>query len=71
MKGKISPNLEKILRDERGRKLLRRALFREKDGEITVGSVTYHVTTKSVDKSALAERFASGKTVQPSRRAAG
>lgn len=48
MKGKISENLENILRDEQGRRLLRRSLMGGKDSEITVGSVKYKVSTKNI-----------------------
>lgn len=47
MKGKISKNLEAILRDDDGRRLLRRSLITGKDSEITIGRTRYRVSTKS------------------------
>ena len=47
MKGTISKNLETILRDDDGRRLLRRSLITGKDSEITVGGTRYRVSTKS------------------------
>ena len=47
MKGTISKNLEAILRDDQGRRLLRRSLVAGKDSEITVGRTKYLVSTKS------------------------
>jgi hypothetical protein len=71
MKGKISQNLENILRDEQGRRLLRRSLMTGKDGEITVGSVKYKVSTKNIGRSSSAGKFISSKTAGSSKRAAG
>ena len=68
MKGKISRNLENILRDEEGRRSLRRSLIRGKDGDITVGNVKYHVSTKPIDRSSF-ERFVSSKKAISSGRA--
>jgi hypothetical protein len=58
MKGTISENLEAILRDDQGRRRLRRSLIAGKDSEITVGRTKYRVSTKS--KATLRSR-ASGK----------
>ena len=46
MKGTISENLEAILRDDRGRQLLRRSLIAGKDSQITIGNMKYRVSTK-------------------------
>jgi hypothetical protein len=50
-KGKISPNLERILRDEEGRTSLRRLLINGRDGEITIGNTKYYVSTKAIHRS--------------------
>lgn len=47
MKGRISPELKAILRDDEGRKRLRWSLITGKDLLITVGDVNYLVSTKS------------------------
>lgn len=47
MKGKISEDLEVILRDDEGRKQLRRSLISGKDSSINVGNRNYRVSTKS------------------------
>ncbi len=59
MKGTISENLEAILLDDQGRRLLRRSLIAGKDSEITVGQTKYRVSTKS--KSAVRSQ-ASGRS---------
>jgi hypothetical protein len=66
MKGKISRNLENILRDEQGRRLLRQSLLSGKDGDITVGAVKYRVSTRNVQKS-LTGRFVAPKRTVSSR----
>jgi len=50
-KGKISANLERILRDEAGRTSLRRLLIHGKDGEITIGNTKYYISTKAIHRS--------------------
>ena len=47
MKGKISEDLEKILRDDNGRDQLRRSLISGKDCSITIGNKHYRVSTKN------------------------
>jgi len=70
MKGKISENLENILKDEQGRRLLRRSLMTGKDGEITVGTVKYKVSTKNI-RSSSSGKFVNSKRLGSSSRAAG
>lgn len=53
MKGTISLNLEAILRDDQGRRLLRQSLLSGKDGEIRVGRTKYRVSTKSKSSTSL------------------
>jgi len=50
-KGKISPTLEKILRNEQGRTSLRRLLIHGTDGEIVIGDTKYYVSTKAIHRS--------------------
>lgn len=47
MKGTISQNLQAILRDDEGRKQLRRLLVTGSDGQVKVGNTKYNVSTKS------------------------
>ncbi len=47
MKGRISRELEAILRDDEGRKRLRWSLVTGKEMLITVGDANYIVSTKS------------------------
>lgn len=64
MKGKISGDLEAILRDDEGRKQLRRSLISGKDCRITVGGKNYRVSTRNtVYRSACAGRFVTKKEV--------
>ena len=46
MKGRISENLEKILRDSEGRKQLRQSLVSGRDGTVRTDSATYRVSSK-------------------------
>ncbi len=47
MKGKISADLEVILRDDEGRKQLRRSLITGRDCKISVGERNYRISTKN------------------------
>lgn len=47
MKGKISADLEVILRDDEGRKQLLRSLISGRESKISVGEKNYRVSTKS------------------------
>jgi len=67
MKGKISKNLEAILRDDDGRRLLRRSLITGKDSEIIIGQTRYRVSTKSPN---LKSGFASSYSDRFERRTA-
>jgi hypothetical protein len=55
MKGKISPQLETILRDRKARDQLKNHLISGNDGQVVANNTTYavHVEVRSTDESSL------------------